>query len=146
MEICIFSNGTESYGGSTICEPIAQRLEIRLGVYGPAIESIELYMVAGTTPGELSCDDASRWGRLPRKNFNRKKKRLKGHFLYQSFCQTDEDSRDFSVKKANQAIPEVIQALEYLQDSVRPSDDFAYDAFLNDVRRILKRNSVRSRK
>ncbi len=95
-------------------------------------------MVASSKAGVLTDEVTDNWGKLPRKHFNRKKKRVKGHFLYQAFAEVDEDVEDVSLNNVNRAIPEVIQALEYLQAAVKPSDDFDYDAFMDDVSTILK--------
>jgi hypothetical protein len=76
---------------------------------------------------------------LPRRSSNRNKKRIIGHHHYQAFCEADEQFDGYSVEKANLAIPEVIEALQFLQAAVTEVDDFDFESFLADAKAILRK-------
>ncbi len=136
MEIVIFFTGI---GGSNICGPISDRLDLELGDYGSAVETIWLNMYAGKTAGKLTADEKARFKKLPRRSFNRNKKQITGHHHYQAFCEADEQFDGYSVEKTNLAIPEVIEALQFLQTAVKEVDDFDFESFLTDAKAILRK-------
>jgi hypothetical protein len=112
---------------------------LEIGEHGSAVDSIWLNMYAGKTAGKLTADEKARFKKLPRRTFNRNKKRIIGHRHYQAFCEADEQFDGYSVEKTNLAIQEVIEALEFLRATVTEVDDFDFESFLADAKGILRK-------
>lgn len=143
MEFFGQSQSYNTYGASRIYSSVAALLSVRLGDYGPGIESIELVACLPSrrrkplrTLESLFDQFHRHLDALPQVTFRRKLKRVEIRFRSEHFMAEDNEAKP-SADKCNKACKEIAAALQLLKKRIKPSDHFEVDRFLTDASDLL---------
>ena len=139
MDLLVSSWTQTRYGASSLFGPIRDRLEIELGEYGTALEKIHVDIVLPESQGGLTQEEQQEYENLPRIKLLRKSKKIKVACLSECVTATDE-TQDYSVKKINQVLPDVLRAFRMVNEAMTPKDDWNCEAFERDFTRLLTKN------
>jgi uncharacterized protein YfeS len=131
-------------GGLSPYSYVVAFLTTRLGQYGKAITSVELYprlpLPAGSEP--VDDDYFDRWQsaleKLPFVSFLRKQKRIEIAFRSNHFNAADMDNWGITAERIRLAGEDIAEALQLVRKRVKSTDDFDVDRFLSDVTLALQ--------
>lgn len=146
MDISVSQVSYNGGGGSVFFSVVGDLLTVRLGDYGAAVESIEMYAALASRTRKVANPSLrgmfNDWHQKflktrPYVAFRRNLKRAEIGFRSEHFFAEDEEHGRPSTKEYNLAAEEVAAALPLLKKRIKSSDDFDVDRFLAEAIRLL---------